>query len=745
VTANRTTAAIFLVPAAILGLTIARGYGPPALATNAPPDQFSAARAIAVLGSVLGGNAPHPIGTATHNLVRDRIVAELQRLGYQTSLQQAFACNAYGTCAQVANVLAYLPGDARADTLMVSAHYDSVPAGPGASDDGIGFASVLEVARAIRHERFRNTILFLITDGEEDGLLGAEAFAADAKLTHGVAAAINVDNRGTSGRSYLFETSRHNRWLLPLVARHLPHPVASSFFFSLYELLPNDTDMTVFKRAGIAGINFACIGRVAQYHTTLDDLRHVTPSTVQDHGDHILAMTRALANTDLRQATDEDAVFFDVMSAGMLWWPQPWSLWMALAALIAVLFGAAIQIRDGGTSGGAVTAGVFSFFLSLIAAAIAGSVIGWLTSVLSQGANWVAQPGPIISVMWLIGAATAIIVARPLHARGGFDGLFIGHALCWIAMSVTLAAMLPGGAYLTLVPAIAFAICIVLRATLDLSETASAVITSAVTALLWFPIINALYGLIGRPSLGIIAALVALTATTFTPAIAASSPMRRSAVAAMYAAAVVCLVMQILLPPFTPNSPRAIDVQYAQDGPSSQWLVDGVTPEMRKVSHFLLAPRDMFPWTSNRVRAFTAPAPRLAIQPPELTVVHDDRHLGRDLTLQIRSARNAPRLTLMFNAPDLAYVRVNGVRPPPQRSKFPSGFANGWHWVSVRGTQQAEVEIVLKRDQPIDAILSDTSFELPQEAVPLTRARDTSIAVPSNTGDAVIVRRRVKL
>src|SRR5207237_2599402 len=146
---------------------------------------------------------------------------------------------------------------------MLTAQSASVPAGPRAAGDGIGFPSVLEVARAMRHDRFRNTILFLITDGEEDGLLGAEAFVADAKLSHGVAADINVDNRGTSGRSYLFETSRHNRWLLPLISRSLPHPGASSFFYNLYELLPNDTDMSVFKRAGIAGVNFGNIGKVA--------------------------------------------------------------------------------------------------------------------------------------------------------------------------------------------------------------------------------------------------------------------------------------------------------------------------------------------------------------------------------------------------------------------------------------------------------------------------------------------------
>src|SRR5439155_3250634 len=109
------------------------------------------------------------------------------------------------TCAPLANVIAELPGDARAETLLVTAHYDSVVAGPGASDDGVGMAAIVEVARAVRNQRFRNTVRFLITDGEEAGLLGAEGFVADPNLTRGVAAVINVENRGTSGPSFLFE------------------------------------------------------------------------------------------------------------------------------------------------------------------------------------------------------------------------------------------------------------------------------------------------------------------------------------------------------------------------------------------------------------------------------------------------------------------------------------------------------------------------------------------------------------
>jgi len=291
---------------------------------------------------------------------------------------------------------------------------------------------------------------------------------------------------------------------------------------------------------------------------------------------------------------------------------------MAIAVLLILLFGAAIRVRDGETSAGAVSAGVASFFLSVITAGILGIAVAWIGSLRSLGATWLAQPGPLLAAMWLIGIATAITCAIPLHARAEFDGLFIGHGLCWTAMSIALTTILPGGAYLALVPALAFALCTVLRAALDLSDAGSVIITSAVTAMLWFPIIPPLYDLVGRLALAITAAAVALVSTTFTPAVAANSPIRRASVAAMYTTAAVCVVMQLLLPAYTPDSPRHIDVQYIDDGGSPLWMVDGLTPQLRAVAPFSPPAHNMFEWIPRRVRVFTSPAPRLPLTPPEL-------------------------------------------------------------------------------------------------------------------------------
>ena len=130
---------------------------------------------------------------------------------------------------------------------MIAAHYDSVPFGPGASDDGAGVAALLEIARMTQKlPASRNDILFLITDGEELGLLGAEGFVRSHALAKTIRVAINLEARGTSGRSLMFQTSDQSAWLIRHYANCTTHPTTSSLYQEVYKRLPNDTDFTVF-------------------------------------------------------------------------------------------------------------------------------------------------------------------------------------------------------------------------------------------------------------------------------------------------------------------------------------------------------------------------------------------------------------------------------------------------------------------------------------------------------------------
>src|SRR6185503_4721917 len=132
---------------------------PPVRPAEAPAAEFSAARAQQVLERLLAEGQPHPTGSAAQAQVRARLLAELEQLGLTPELQSGVACSAEGICAELHNVLAEVPGAslrpgagqaASASPVLLSAHYDSVPSGPGAGDDGQSVATLLELARALR-------------------------------------------------------------------------------------------------------------------------------------------------------------------------------------------------------------------------------------------------------------------------------------------------------------------------------------------------------------------------------------------------------------------------------------------------------------------------------------------------------------------------------------------------------------------------------------------------------------------
>jgi hypothetical protein len=738
---NRSALLLFAVLALLLGAQIARLSGPKPKPADAPASEFSATRAMTSLRTILGDEAPHPVASQAHDAVRDRVIAQFRAAGYETTIERRFSCNAFLTCANLDNIIARAPGAVLNDALMVVAHYDSVGAGPGASDDGVGVAALLETARAIRGERFRNPVVFLVTDGEESGLLGAEAFVADTKLAKNTAAFINVENRGTSGLSYLFETSRNNRWLLPLIAKAMKRPAASSFFNSIYDLMPNDTDVTVFKRAGKTALNFGAIGNVGYYHTPNDNLAHVSASTLQHHGDNILELTRTLAGADLRQTSDGNAVYFDVLMLTLIHWPRWLSFWLALAAFVMLIVAALRRMRDGSTHARDITFGVVTFFVSLAVAAVLGMLVTKL-ALLRHDGSWIAQPRLLIAAVWLIGIGSAMAIASWFRKRSGFDGLFLGIALSWAVVGIVVDRLLYGGAYFFIVTALAMALLALMRA----NEATIAIVCAAIAAVVFFPLGLVLYDALGVMILPGIAAILAIVATTFAPALA-GAPMRRIVVIACFGGALICAIATATFPGYTRDWPRRIPIAYISDtdAKTNEWIVGSIAGSMREAGHFPATRVTRYPWFRQPPSFFASTAPDAGVVAPEISVVRDVRAGKRTLTLRVRSVRGGQRLAVQFRTEHTVdSVRVNGTTPPPVPSRWRPYLAPQWTRVVVRGGE-AEIELVTRGTKPLDFVVMDYSFGLPASAAALVRARDAADAVTSDEGDVTIAMRKGKI
>jgi hypothetical protein len=195
--------------------------------------------------------------------------------------------------------------------LFLAAHHDSSEKGPGAADDGAAVAAMLETVRALGQPR--NDLVVLITDGEEEGLLGADAFVREHPLGQDGGVLLNWEARGVSGPSLMFETSRDYAALAGLFTDTVPNPRGDSSMVEVYRLLPNNTDFTVFAANGFEGLNFAYIEGAARYHTEGDSIENLDRASLAHHGENMLALTRELGGTDLTALTaDHDDTYFRV-------------------------------------------------------------------------------------------------------------------------------------------------------------------------------------------------------------------------------------------------------------------------------------------------------------------------------------------------------------------------------------------------------------------------------------------------
>lgn len=512
--------------ATTLALVAWRLVPPRALPVTAPPAVFSAHRAVAMLERLAPEELPRPVGSVEHDRVLERLRRALVELGVGAEATRHQLCGRYGACAEVTNLLAEIPGE-RPEALLLVAHYDSVPAGPGAADDGIAVASMLEITRALRASPpLRHTLLLLFTDGEELGMLGARAFAREAPEAARVVAAINLEARGTRGPSYLFRTTQGASSFLP--ACGLPRPLASSVQREVFRLLPNDTDLTELAEAGIPGFDLAFIGGVEHYHTARDDRAHLDLGSVQHQGANALGLLRAL-DAAAPQRGARDAVHFDLFTAILVGWPERAALPLALAALLATALSLGGLWRRGRVDQTAVAAGMIAWPAVLLATLALGTAahLGLAASG-DLAFPWVAYPGPALLAAAALALATTL-AATALTAPVGRAALGVGHQSFTAGVGVATALWAPGTSYLFVVPALAGALGTgVWYAAAERHARRAAVAAWALplvaTATLVGPVALGLYPALGLAAYALHGALALLLLLPATPALAELGP-----------------------------------------------------------------------------------------------------------------------------------------------------------------------------------------------------------------------------
>jgi Zn-dependent M28 family amino/carboxypeptidase len=238
--------------------------------------------------------------------------------------------------------------------LVLLSHYDSNPhSSLGASDAGSGVVTILESVRAFlaKNQTPKNDIHIVITDAEEIGLLGAKAFVNAHPLAKNIGLVLNFEARGSGGPSYmLMETNGKNSKLLSEFIKANPkYPAANSLMYSVYKMLPNVTDLTVFRENGnISGFNFAFIGDHFDYHTAQDSYERLDRETLLHQADYLMTTLNYFANSDLSNLeSTKDHVYTNFPFTTLLHYPFPWILPLLIGAIllffVILFFGIALN------------------------------------------------------------------------------------------------------------------------------------------------------------------------------------------------------------------------------------------------------------------------------------------------------------------------------------------------------------------------------------------------------------------
>ncbi|KAF8520457.1 Zn-dependent exopeptidase [Hysterangium stoloniferum] len=265
-------------------------------------------------------SGPHPYNSHANDAVHSHIISRLTQVtGLHNNVHIAndLQSNATwysgnGIYFEGNNVLVKIDGrQPELDAVLFSAHFDSVSTAPGATDDGMGVATLLQLVEYFANNTPRRTVVFNINNGEEDGLHGAHAF-----LEHPWSSLpktfLNLEGAGAGGRAVLFRTSSTS---VTKAFRGVPHPfgsVLSADGFSL-GLIKSGTDYSVYQAGGMRGLDLAFYKRRSLYHTNRDSVPSLEgPNPLWNMMESALFAGIALTEGDSSSDDKGSAVYFDL-------------------------------------------------------------------------------------------------------------------------------------------------------------------------------------------------------------------------------------------------------------------------------------------------------------------------------------------------------------------------------------------------------------------------------------------------
>jgi len=674
----------------LIGFAAAVLPSPPApLDSVAPADVFSAGRAAAHIDAIAA--TPRVPGTPEHTAARDHLVSTLQELGWRTSVQSGVGWTTSDDPpgqlgARVGNIIAMIPGSDPTGTVVLAAHYDTVVGSPGAGDDAIGVSTALETARALgAGPTPRNDIMVLITDGEENGLLGSQVFTRSRSPALGPTVVLNHEARGNTGTPTTFRMTSPNGALLDALARS-PWAEADSLTQLAFEALPNDTDFRNFTDADFSGFDTAIAAGSAYYHSPLDTPDRLSRQSLQQMGETSLSTARVLADTDLVTLDDAGNEVVSLVPWGLIHYPR----WMEVAGAILLALGVAVLAvarvrRREATPGQILATGALTLVAGVAAAGLAW-LPWWLAQQVSPGMASAVAEEPYRPIPFQVAAVVAalgvlVVVFAALRRRVPGPALTCGFFVT-VAVLALLGTPFPGVASTLVMPVLPTVVAVLVTLALPAGAVGRRLAVLTVGALpgAVLSIRGALLsfdaGLVaGAPAAGVFVAITFAATSPLWEPVLRSTTVRLSAATAVVLVA-VCTTTAGFVNRDGATDPRQENLWYAldTDGGTATWASPD-EPRSAWSEALLSAPAsplpELFPWRGDQWLS-QGPAPVADLVPPGIEVL-EDRSAGgaRQLRLRLSSPRGAPAVGLWV---DNTTATVHGATVDGQRAEPSSDF-----------------------------------------------------------------------
>ncbi|GEK01109.1 M20/M25/M40 family metallo-hydrolase [Streptomyces sp. 1-11] len=765
-TRGRALLALVLIGLTLLGTSTLLAARPPAARpADTPAQEFAAARALGHVRAV--AQRPHPTGTRDNARVRRYLVDTARSLGAQVDVESGGAVRTdMGSpfpAGTVHNVIAKVAGNAPRTSggkaLLLVAHYDSVPTGPGAADDGSAVGAMLETMRALRAGGgVRDDVVFLFTDAEETGSLGAELFVRKHKADD-YGAVLNWEARGSGGPVMMFETSDGNGPLVDAFAQSGTRFVTTSLAYEVYKRMPNGSDFTVFRDAGAIGLNSAFTRGLNDYHSPRDDVGRLSPDSVQHQGELMLGLVRGLGDSDLRNLHGRNSVYFDLFGRVLVRYPVGWAVPAAAVTLLGfagllVLGTRRSALRIGGVL---ATAGIAAG--AVITAALADFGLWYAVTLVrpDMAALPMSEPydrGWFVAGFLVLLAGTLLFAGRLTRGRPPAELIAGGLAVMAVLLAVVVLTV-PGASYLLQwpllagLPALGFAC----RRTAARGETLGvllAALAPAVAVVLFTSLVDSLLIALGV-SLSAVAVLLAGTGGLLSLPLLARLPRPGLLASGAAAASVVLVGTGTVALDFSPRQPLPDSLVYVRDlaRGTSTWMTTDPSPDdwTRRVlgddPGRGTAARYFAEYGDLPVRQAKAPA--LDLPAPSVELLADTTAGGvRTVRFRVASQRDAWQIQVRLPRAPLISCVVAGQRMN-REALSKQGVASGGVVFQFTGDPDgAELSCRTKAGSRLLVDASDSTIGLPPEVAALAGPRpreNETVPYGFAPADSSVVRR----